>query len=139
MAYSGDCRDQQAAAYHDQQNNHQNFGDTAHGYINARGQPVSKMNFAAQGDPVVKTFFRTADSKGGIALPGFTNAKVIIEIVDDTEYRVRKMQPAHFHEEDFPLMLSERDAARLIQVLRRPPAPNRAARRAARRFGKANR
>ena len=31
-----------------------------------------------------------ADSKGRIVLPGFANAKVIVEAISDTEYRIRK-------------------------------------------------
>jgi hypothetical protein len=82
---------------------------------------------------------RTADSKGRVALPGFANATLIIEKVDDTEYRVRKAKvipekELRFHEEDFPLKLSARDAARVVETLANPPAPNKAARRAAKRF-----
>jgi hypothetical protein len=89
----------------------------------------------------MKEFIRTADSKGRVALPGFANATLIIERVDDTEYRVRRAKvipekELRFHEEDFPVELSEKDAARLIQVLENPPAPNAAARRAAKRFTK---
>jgi len=89
----------------------------------------------------MKEVIRTADSKGRVALPGFANATVIIEKVDDTEYRVRKAQvipekELRFHEEDFPVELSEQDAARLVEALEKPPAPNKAARRAAKRFMK---
>jgi hypothetical protein len=84
---------------------------------------------------------RTADSKGRVALPGFANATLIIEKVDDTEYRVRKAKvipenELHFHEEDFPIKLSARDAAKVVEMLTNPPAPNKAARRAAKRFMK---
>jgi uncharacterized protein (DUF1778 family) len=86
-------------------------------------------------------FYRTADSKGRVALPGFANAMLIIERIDDTEYRVRKAKviaeaDLRFHEEDFPLELSARDAAAVLKVLEKPPPPNRAARRAAKRFRK---
>jgi uncharacterized protein (DUF1778 family) len=89
----------------------------------------------------MKEVIRTADGKGRVALPGFANATVIIEKVDDTEYRVRKAQviaekDLRFHEEDFPVELSRTDAARLVEVLENPPAANRAARRAAKRFKK---
>jgi uncharacterized protein (DUF1778 family) len=89
----------------------------------------------------MKAIIRTADSKGRVALPGFANATLIIEQVDATEYRVRKAKvipekDLHFHEEDFPVQLSERDAARLLEVLENPPAPNKAARAAAKRFMK---
>lgn len=84
---------------------------------------------------------RTADSKGRVALPGFANAVVIIERIDETEYRVRKAKviaerDLHYHEEDFPLQLSERDAAKVVEALTNPPAPNRASRRAAKRVRK---
>jgi hypothetical protein len=38
----------------------------------------------------MKQVIRTADSKGRVALPGFAGATVIVEQVDDTEFRVRK-------------------------------------------------
>jgi hypothetical protein len=89
----------------------------------------------------MREVIRIADSKGRVILPGFANATVIVERVDDTEYRVRKAKvipgkDLRFHEEDFPVELSERDAARLAEVLDDPPSPNRAARRAGRRFRK---
>jgi uncharacterized protein (DUF1778 family) len=89
----------------------------------------------------MQQFHRTADSKGRVALPGFANAMLIIERIDETEYRVRKAKviaekDLHFHEEDFPVKLSERDAAKVVEALENPPAPNRAARRAAKRFRK---
>jgi len=84
----------------------------------------------------MKELIRTADSKGRVVLPGFANATLIIEKVDDSEYRVRKAKvipekDLHFHEEDFPVELSEKDAAKLARVLKNPPPPNKAARRAA--------
>jgi hypothetical protein len=87
----------------------------------------------------MKEVIRTADSKGRVALPGFANATVILERVDETEYRVRKAQviaekELQFHEEAFPVKLTARDAAGVVKALRKPPAPNRAARRAARKF-----
>ena len=39
-----------------------------------------------------------------------------------------------FAEEEMPVELSERDALRLLEALANPPAPNEAARRAAKRF-----
>ena len=88
-----------------------------------------------------KPIIRTAYSKGRVIFPGFANATLIIERVDDTEYRVRKVQvipekDLQFHEEDFPGELSERDAVAFVKALADPPSPNRAARRAARKFGK---
>jgi hypothetical protein len=87
----------------------------------------------------MKAIIRTADSKGRVALPGFANATLIIERVDDTEYRVRKARvipenELRFHEESLPLELSERDAAKVVKALDKPPAPNKAARRAAQKF-----
>jgi hypothetical protein len=89
----------------------------------------------------MKPIIRTADSKGRVVFAGFANATLIIEKVDDTEYRVRKARvipekELRFSEEDLPLELSPRDAAELIEVLKNPPAPNVAARRAARKFKK---
>jgi hypothetical protein len=94
---------------------------------------------SVQRDQQMKRVIRTADSRGRVALPGFANATVILEQVDDTEYRVRKAQvipenDLHFHEEDFPIELSQNDAAVFAKSLKKPPAPNRAARRAAKRF-----
>jgi hypothetical protein len=89
----------------------------------------------------MKRFIRTADSKGRVTFPAFANATLIIEQVDDTEYRVRKLQAfpekdLPFHEEEFPVELSARDAVAFVKTLKDPPAPTRAARRAARRFKK---
>jgi hypothetical protein len=88
-----------------------------------------------------KEFIRVADSKGRVSLPGFANATLLIVPVDETEYRVMKAKAIaekdlQFHEEDFPIELSERDAAKMATVLKNPPAPNRAARRAAKEFMK---
>jgi uncharacterized protein (DUF1778 family) len=85
--------------------------------------------------------YRNADSKGRVALPGFANAMLIIEKIDETEYRVRRAKviaekDLRFHEEDFPLKLSARDAASVLEATENPPAPNQAARRAAKRFRK---
>jgi hypothetical protein len=87
----------------------------------------------------MKTVIRTADSKGRVALPGFANATLIVEKVDDTEYRVRKARvipekEMHFHEQDAPVQLSAPDAAALISALENPPKPNATARRAAKDF-----
>jgi hypothetical protein len=89
----------------------------------------------------MKSLIRTADSKGRVALPGFANTILLIEQVDETEYRVRKAKvipekELHFHEEDFPVEITQRDAVRLAAALAKPPTPNTAARRAAKRFRK---
>jgi uncharacterized protein (DUF1778 family) len=86
----------------------------------------------------MKELIRTADSKGRVALPGFANATLIIEKVDDTEYRVRKAKviaekDLHFHEEDLPLKLSARDAKGFLAALENPPEPGKRLRRAAKR------
>ncbi len=89
----------------------------------------------------MKQIFRTADSRGRVTLPGFANATLIIERVSGTEYRVRKARvipegELRFREEEFPVELSERDAVKFLEALENPPAPNTAARRAAKRFRK---
>jgi hypothetical protein len=66
---------------------------------------------------------------------------LIIERTDEAEYRIRNVdgvveKEPMFHDEDFPTRLSARDAAGVIEALENPPAPNRAARRAAKRFRK---
>jgi hypothetical protein len=89
----------------------------------------------------MSTIIRIADNKGRISLPGFANATVILEPISPTEYRVRKAEviPAdelHFPEEQMPVSLSEGDAEQVVQSLEKPPRPNAAARRAAKRFKK---
>jgi hypothetical protein len=84
---------------------------------------------------------RIADNKGRISLPGFANATVVLEAVGPNEYRVRKAEviptdDLHFTEEEMPVVLSERDAKRFLEMLENPPPPNAAARRAAKRFKK---
>ena len=90
----------------------------------------------------MKGMIRIADSKGRITLPGFANSPVIIDVIGADEYRVRKAQviPAdelRFSEAEAAIELSERDARCFMETLASPPPPNRAARRAAKRF-KAN-
>lgn len=82
----------------------------------------------------MKEIVRTADSKGRVALPGFANATLIIEKVDDTEYRVRKAKviaekDLRFQEEDLPLRLSARDAEKFLAALEKPPEPSKGMRR----------
>jgi hypothetical protein len=84
---------------------------------------------------------RIADSKGRICLPGFANATVILEPISPDEYRVRRAEviPAdelRFTEEEMPVPLSEQDARQVLNALEKPPRPNAAARRAAKRFRK---
>lgn len=89
----------------------------------------------------MKELIRIADNKGRLTFPGFANATVIIEPISANEYRVRKAEviPAddlRFPEEDMPVVLSKRDAQRLVETLRNPPPPVPAAKRAAKRFRK---
>ena len=89
----------------------------------------------------MSSLIRIADSKGRVSLPGFANATLILEAVSANEYRVRKAKviPAddfHFSEAEMPVPLSKRDARRFVDSLNKPPPPNPAARRAAKRFKK---
>ena len=82
---------------------------------------------------------RIADAKGRVSLPGFAHATVIVDMVSDNEYRIRKAKVIAedellFGEEAMPRALSERDARRFVDNLRNPPKPNATARRAAKRF-----
>jgi hypothetical protein len=43
-------------------------------------------------------------------------------------------QELRFHEEDFPLVLSARDAGKFVETIASHPEPTKAARRAAKRF-----
>jgi uncharacterized protein (DUF1778 family) len=90
---------------------------------------------------IMSQTIRIADNKGRITLPGFANATVVLEAISANEYRVRKAEviPAdelRFPEEDMPIVLSKRDALAFVEALENPPAPNTAARRAAKRFKK---
>lgn len=82
---------------------------------------------------------RIADAKGRVILPGFANATVIVEACSPNEYRIRKAEvipvdDAYWTEEHIPVHLSERDGRSVLKSLEKPPRPNAAARRAARRF-----
>ncbi len=87
----------------------------------------------------MESAIRMADSKGRIVLPGFANAKVIVEAISDTEYRIRKARALPegeecFPEDAMPIKLSQRDARKVLDMLENPPKPNAAAARAAKRF-----
>ena len=89
----------------------------------------------------MSALIRIADNKGRISLPGFANATVVVEAISPNEYRVRKAEviptdELHFTEEEMPVVLSERDAKRFLEMVENPPPPNAAARRAAKRFKK---
>ncbi len=83
---------------------------------------------------------RTADSKGRIVLPGFANATVVVEAISDTEYRVRRAivipEDELLPEDRMPIVLSERDARKVVDMIENPPKPNAALRRAAKRYRK---
>jgi uncharacterized protein (DUF1778 family) len=66
-----------------------------------------------------------------------------LESVGPNDCRVRKgkvtaADELRFSEEEMPISLSKRDARRLVGALDRPPRPNAAARRAAKRVRKTN-
>lgn len=86
------------------------------------------------------TAVRTADSKGRVTLPGFANATVIIEALSATEYRIRKArvipEDEVLPEDRMPIVLSERDAKKVLDMIENPPKPNAALRKAAKRFKK---
>ena len=86
------------------------------------------------------TLVRIADNKGRICLPGFANATVILEAISANEYRVRKAEVIPTDdlrfEEEAHVILSERDARRVLEILENPPPPNAALRKAVKRFKK---
>lgn len=87
----------------------------------------------------MSAIIRIADSKGRVSLPGFANATVILEAISPNEYRIRKAEmiaadDRKFREEEMPVQLSEQDARQVFETLAKPPRPNVAARRAAKRF-----
>ena len=89
----------------------------------------------------MKTETRTTDTKGCVTLPkSFANSAIIIEHVSETELRIRRARvipedEIRFREES-PLMLSNRDRDRFLEVLDNPPKPNAALRKAAARHAK---
>ena len=89
----------------------------------------------------MKTETRTTDTKGRVTLPkSFANSAIIIEHVSETELRIRRARvipedEIRFREES-PLMLSNRDRDRFLEVLDNPPKPNAALRKAAARHAK---
>jgi hypothetical protein len=89
----------------------------------------------------MKTETRTTDTKGRVTLPrSFANSAIIIEHVSETELRIRRARvipedEIRFREES-PLVLSDRDRDRFLNVLDNPPKPNSALRKAAARHVK---
>jgi hypothetical protein len=84
---------------------------------------------------------RTTDRKGRVTLPkGFAASTVVIEQLSDTELRIRKAKvipedQIRFYEESAS-PLSDRDRDVFLALLDKPPAANRAFRRAAVRYKK---
>ena len=84
---------------------------------------------------------RTVDDKCRMTLPKqFAGAKVIVEVVSDTEVRIRKA--AVVPVDDIPFLeqtlqpLSDRDRDRFLNLLENPPKPNAALRKAMARYRK---
>ena len=89
----------------------------------------------------MKTETRTTDTKGRVTLPkSFANSAIIIEHVSETELRIRRARVIPEDEirirEESPLVLSNRDRDRFLEVLDNPPKPNAALRKAAARHAK---
>ena len=89
----------------------------------------------------MKTETRTTDTKGRVTLPrSFANSAIIIEHVSETELRIRRARVIPEDEilfrEEAPLVLSDRDRDRFLEVLDNPPKPNAALRKAAARHAK---
>jgi hypothetical protein len=87
------------------------------------------------------TAVRKADKKGRVALPGFANATVIIETVNESEYRVRKArvipeEDLQFPEDEVPIVLTEREGRQILEMIENPPKPNAALKRAFKRYRK---
>lgn len=79
---------------------------------------------------------RTTDAKGRLVLPkSFANATVIIEQISDTEIRVRRAKVVAEDElpfaEEMSSPLSDLDRDRFLELLAKPPAANRALKKAA--------
>jgi hypothetical protein len=85
------------------------------------------------------TEIRKADSKGRVTIPSLANATLIVDQIHETEFRIRKAvvipeRDLKFPEDESKIELSERDAKRFLEVMRNPPAPNRAAKKAAKEY-----
>lgn len=81
---------------------------------------------------------RTTDAKARLVLPkAFANATVIIEQVSDTELRVRRAKVIAEDElafaEESVAPLSDRDRERFLSLIRIPPDPTPALKKAASR------
>ncbi len=84
---------------------------------------------------------RTTDAKGRLSLPkGFANATVILDVISDTELRIRKARVVPedeipFVEETIP-SLSDRERDLFLQMLEQPPTPNAALKKLMKRKGR---
>ncbi len=83
---------------------------------------------------------RTTDAKARLVLPkSFANATVIMEIISDTEIRVRRAKVVAEDElafsEETATRLSDRDRDRFLALLATPPQPTPALKKAAHRRG----
>ena len=81
---------------------------------------------------------RTTDAKARLILPkSFANATVIVEQLSETEVRVRRAKV--IAEDELPFAeesaspLSDQDRDRFLDLLSKPPAANRALKKAAER------
>ena len=86
----------------------------------------------------MQTETRTTDAKARLVLPkAFANATVIIERVSETEVRVRRAKVVAEDDlafaEESTSPLSDRDRDRFLELLAKPPAPNKALKKAAAR------
>jgi uncharacterized protein (DUF1778 family) len=77
---------------------------------------------------------RTTDAKGRVTLPAtFANTTVLIEEVSETEIRIRKAHVIPEDEvvfsEEIPIVLSNRDRDRFLELLENPPPANDALRK----------
>lgn len=85
------------------------------------------------------TLTRTTDRKARVSLPpSFANATVIIEVVSDTEVRIRKAQVIPEDEirfaEELSTPLSDRDRDRFLSLLDNPPPATPILKKAARKL-----
>ncbi|MBM4093369.1 MAG: DUF1778 domain-containing protein [Planctomycetes bacterium] len=86
----------------------------------------------------MRTETRTTDAKARLVLPkSFANATVIIELISESEVRVRRAKVVAEDELPFPeesvSPLSDRDRDHFLQLLATPPAPTAALKQAAKR------